>query len=100
MFSTRKGIGTLPIVLVLLTVLATGALADSTAPAVELRSGVVRPDRLIDASTHGPDVSKQRWVVRMKSAPGWSTAIWIGGRCTKRTSKPLRSRIARAVRGV
>jgi subtilisin-like proprotein convertase family protein len=72
MLSSRTGIGTLPIVLVLLTVLATGALADSTAPAVELRSGVIGPDRVADSATHGPEVSKQRWVVRMKSAPGWS----------------------------
>ena len=72
MFFSRPGMGRLPLALVLLTVLATGALADSTAPAVELRSGVVTPDRVADSFTHGPEVAKQRWVVRMKSAPGWS----------------------------
>jgi subtilisin-like proprotein convertase family protein len=69
MRSSRSGFGPVPVVL-LLTVLAAGTVAAAATPAVELRSGVVRPGRALDEETHGPQVGTQRWVVRLRNAPG------------------------------
>ena len=64
MRSIRPGIGPVPMVLFLLTVLSTRFVSASTSLQVELRSGVIRPDRAIDEATHGPQVATQRWIVR------------------------------------
>ncbi|MCP3978488.1 MAG: S8 family serine peptidase [bacterium] len=61
----------LSVSILVLVVLAGGYSPGNAAESpVSLQSGEVRPHRGVDPATHGPQIEKQRFVVRLRKAPG------------------------------